>query len=40
MGSHVGEELLCGRENDNYHALFSVAVVKVDHIVTHVPKKS
>ena len=34
-----GEELLCRRENDNYHDPFSVSVVKEDRIVGHVPKK-
>ena len=35
-----GKELLCRRENKNYHDPFSVAVVKDDHTVRHVPKKS
>ena len=34
-----GEQLLCRRENDNIHDLFSVAVIKNDYVVGHVPKK-
>ena len=36
MYGKLQKELLCRQENDNYHALFSVAVVKDDHIVGHV----
>ena len=35
----VGERLLCRREDNNLHDLFSVAVIKNDYVVGHVPKK-
>ena len=34
-----GEQLLCRKEDDNIHHLFSVAVIKNDYVVGHVPKK-
>ena len=35
----IGEWLLCRREDNNLHDLFSVAVIKNDYVVGHVPKK-
>ena len=35
----VGEWLLCQREDNNLHDLFSVAVIKNDYVVGYVPKK-
>ena len=34
-----GEQLLCQRENDNIHNLFTVTVIKNDYVVGHMPKK-
>ena len=34
-----GEQLLCQRENDNIHNPFTVAVIKNDYVVDHMPKK-
>ena len=34
-----GEQLLCRREDDNIHDLFSVAMIKNNYTVGHVPKK-